>query len=137
MKPLKIRQRLYISSAVMVFLSGIIFYFGIKNTHQLNEWVKTAVTSHARCIELSGKLAIDVQALANNEKEMYLVQDNDKLKKLQEKGENTLLSIDQSISKIKMVMDEQENREFDVFLQKYQKHYLSLLLPNKKPMEQV
>lgn len=120
MKPLKIRQRLYLSSAVMVLLSGTIFYFGIKNTHQLNEWVKTAVTSHSRCIELSGKLATDVQALGNTEKEMYLEQDNDKLKKLQEKGENIILSIDQNISKIKMVMDEQENREFEIFLQKYQ-----------------
>lgn len=120
MKTLTIKQRLYISSAVMVLLSGAIFYFGNKNTHQLNEWVKSVVTSHARCIELSGKLAADVQALANTEKEMYLVQERNKLNKLQEKGENILLSIDQNISKIKMVLDEQESREFEVFLQKYQ-----------------
>lgn len=120
MKTLTIKQRLIISSAVMVLLSGTIFYFGNKNTHQLNEWVKTGVTSHARCIELSGKLAAAVQALANTEKEMYLVQDNNKLKKLQEKGAQTLLFIDENISKIKAVMDVQESREFDVFLQKYQ-----------------
>ncbi|MFL5746827.1 MAG: methyl-accepting chemotaxis protein [Niastella sp.] len=120
MKPLTIKQRLYITSAIMVLLSGTIFYFGNKNTHQLNEWVKAGVTSHTRCIELSGKLAADVQALANTEKEMYLVQERNKLNKLQEKGENTILSIDQNISKIKKIMDEQENREFDIFLQKYQ-----------------
>jgi len=120
MKPLTIKQRLYFTSVVMVLLSGTIFYFGNKNTHQLNEWVKAGVASHARCIELSGKLATDVQALANTEKELYLVQERDKLNKLLEKGENITLSIDQNISKIKMVMDEQENREFEVFLQKYQ-----------------
>jgi len=120
MKTLTIKQRLIISSAVMVLLSGAIFYFGNNNTHQLNVWVKTGVTSHARCIELSGKLAADIQALANTEKEMYLVQERDKLNKLQQKGENIILSIDQNISKIKTVMDEQEKREFEVFLQKYQ-----------------
>jgi methyl-accepting chemotaxis protein len=104
----------------MVLLSGTIFYFGNKNTYQLNEWVKTGVASHARCIELSGKLAADVQVLANTEKEMYLVQDRDKLKKLVERGENTLLSIDQNINKIKAIMGVDESREFEIFLQKWE-----------------
>src|SRR3954462_10353935 len=120
MKPLSIKQRLYLSSAVMVLLSGIIFYFGNKNTAQLNEWVKNGVTSHARCIELSGKLAADIQMLANTEKEMYLVQEKDKLKKLREKGDNILLSIEHNASKIKTIMDADENGEFDVFLQKWE-----------------
>ena len=104
----------------MVLLSGTIFYFGNKNTAQLNEWVKTAVASHARCIELSGKLAYDVQVLANTEKEMYLVQEKDKLKKLRERGDNILLSIAQNITKIKDIMNEEEEKEFDVFLQKWE-----------------
>ena len=86
----------------------------------MNEWVNMVVTSHARCIELSGKLDAEIQELANTEKELYLVRERDKLNKLQEKGENLILSIDQNIRKIKTVMDEQENREFEVFLQKYQ-----------------
>jgi len=123
MASLTIKQRLYISAVEIVLLTGALFYFGNKNTHDLNEWVRTVITTHTKRIELSGKLAADVQFISKTEKEMYIVQDNDKLKALREKADRTLVDIDQNISALTPILDEDGKKDFDLFLLKW-KSYL-------------
>src|SRR3982751_4187368 len=101
MASLTLQQRLLLSSVVMILLSGAIFYFGNKNTHELNEWVTEVISTHTQRIELSGKLAADVQFISKTEMEMYIIQDNEKLRSLREKADKTVLDIDQHIKELK------------------------------------
>ncbi len=118
-----LKQRLFISSVVMILLSGTIFYFANNNSHELNEWVKTVITTYTKRIELSGKLAADVQFISRIEKDMYIVQDNGKLKTLREKADHTLLEIDQHMNEFKPILDEEGKKDFDIFQLKW-KQYL-------------
>src|SRR5690349_4373877 len=124
MASLTLKQRLIISSVGMILLSGAIFYFGNKNTHELNEWVNKVISTHTQRIELSGKLAADVQFVSKTEKAMYIVQDNEKLKTLREKADKTILDIDQHITDLKPVLDEEGKKDLDLFLLKW-KQYLN------------
>lgn len=122
MKSLTIKQRMYISAVEIVLLSGAIFYFGNKNTYEINEWVKTVITTHTKRIELSGKLAANVQFVSKTEKEMYIVLDNDKLKGLREKADKALLDIQQEIIELMPILDEEGKRDLDVFLLKWKRY---------------
>ena len=119
MASLTLKQRLFVSSVGMILLTGTIFYFANKNTHELNEWVKTVITTHTKRIEISGKLAADVQFISKTEKELYIIQDNNRLKELREKAGNTLLDIEQNINELKPVLDDAGKRDFDLFLMKW------------------
>ncbi|THU40801.1 methyl-accepting chemotaxis protein [Niastella caeni] len=123
MRALTLKKRLFISSVIMIVLSGTIFYFANNNSHELNEWVKTVISTHTKRIELSGKLAADVQFISKTEKEMYIVHDNSKLKALREKADHTLLEIDQHMNELKPILDEEGKKDFDVFQLKW-KQYL-------------
>jgi methyl-accepting chemotaxis protein len=123
MKTLTIKQRLYLSAVIILLLTGTIFYFGNKNTYDLNEWVKTVITTHTKRIELSGKLAANVLAVSKTEREMYMVQDNGRLKVLREKTDQALLDINHNIRELTPILDEEEKKDFDVFLLKW-KQYL-------------
>jgi methyl-accepting chemotaxis protein len=123
MATLTLKQRLLISSVELILLSGAIFYFGNKNTHELNERIKTVISTQTQRTELSGKLAADVQFISKTEKEMYIILDNEKLKSLREKADKTILDIDQHINDLKPVLDEEGKRDLDLFLLKW-KQYL-------------
>lgn len=122
MKTLTIKHRLYLSSVIILLLTGTIFYFGNKNTHDLNEWVKTVITTHTKRIELSGKLAVDVMSVSKTEKEMYMVQDNTRLKLLREKADRELLDINQHIRELTPILDEEEKKDFDIFLLRWRQY---------------
>jgi methyl-accepting chemotaxis protein len=123
MASLTLKQRLYISGVEIVLLSGAIFYCGNKNAQELNQWVNTVISTYTKRIELSGKLSADVQFISRTEKDMYIVQDNAKLKVLREKADKTLLDINQEIAGLKPILDEDGKKDFEIFLFKW-KGYL-------------
>lgn len=122
MASLTLKQRLYISAVEIILLSGAIFYFANKNTHELNEWVTKVISTHTQRIMISGKLARDVQYIAMAEKEMYMVQDAARLKILEGKANNMLLDIDQNINELKPVLDEEGKKDLDQFLLKWNQY---------------
>jgi methyl-accepting chemotaxis protein len=123
MASLTLKQRLFLSSVGMILLTGTIFYFANKNTRELNQWVNTIITTYTKRIEISGKLATNVQFISKTEKELYIIQDNNKLKELREKAGNTLLEIDQQMIELKPILDEEGKKDFDLFQLKW-KQYL-------------
>ena len=120
---LTIRQRLYVSSIMVLVLAGAIFYFGNKNTHELNQWVNTVISKHANRIAISGKLEADVQFIAKTEKEMYMNNNSDRLKILREKADLKLLHINQQADALKPLLDEDGKKDLEMFLLKW-KQYL-------------
>ena len=74
-------------------------------------------------ITLSGKIATDIQFIAKTEKEMYMNIDFTKLKTLSDQADAKLIEINQYTNELKPLLDEDGNREFDIFLFKW-KAYL-------------
>jgi methyl-accepting chemotaxis protein len=120
-----IKQKLLLSSITVILLSGSIFYFGNKNTYELNQRVNTVIRTHTTRIALSGKIATDIQFIAKTEKEMYMNDDYTKLKALKEHADAKLIEINQYTNELKPLLDEEGNKYFDIFLFKW-KTYLDI-----------
>lgn len=79
---LTIRSRLILAFTILVAISGIIYYIGLKNTGNLNSSINQIIKVNASRMMLANKLAEDVQYLTAREKELIITRDRIELQEI-------------------------------------------------------
>jgi methyl-accepting chemotaxis protein len=116
---LTIKQKLVGCFLVLVLLSGSIFYLGNKNSHDLNSWLNTVITTHVNQIVLSGKIASAVDGVVKLEKEMCMNLDATKLQQLRREADKKISDINQYVENMRGLLDTESNTDLNNFVTKW------------------
>jgi methyl-accepting chemotaxis protein len=114
-----IKQKLVGSFLLLIGLSGCIFYLGNSNSHALNNWLNTVITTHVNRIVLSGKLAEEVDCVVKLEKEMYMNLDAGKLQELRAGAATKIAEINQYEEAIRGLLDNDGRNDLNNFIGKW------------------
>lgn len=114
-----IKQKLAGSFLVLIGLAGCIFYLGNRNSHELNDWLNTVITTHVNRIVLSGKIAEEVNAVVRVEKEMYMNLDAGKLQDLKADAVKRIGDISQNVETIRGLLDNEGRNDLNDFTIKW------------------
>ena len=79
---LTIRSRLIFAFAILVTISGIMYYIGLTNTRNLNESINQIVKQNVPRMMLANKLSEDVQYLTAREKELIITKEKNELQEI-------------------------------------------------------
>jgi methyl-accepting chemotaxis protein len=114
-----IKQKLVGSFLILIGLSGCIFYLGNRNSHDLNNWLNTIITTHVNRIVLSGKMAEEVDCVVKMEKEMYMNLDAGKLQELRTGAGKKIAEINQYVEAIRELLDNDGRNDLSNFIIKW------------------
>ncbi|MFP4092284.1 MAG: methyl-accepting chemotaxis protein [Cyclobacteriaceae bacterium] len=103
---LTIKARLIMAFALLIALSGIIYYIGSNNAKTLNDRVTEIININVKRMNLASKIAEDVQFLTKREKDMILTSDKLLLNELVNDFDRRHADMQNRVEGLKAISDE-------------------------------
>jgi methyl-accepting chemotaxis protein len=103
---LTIKTRLITAFAVLVALSGAIFYLGSSNAGLLNDRINSIVDMNVKRMLLASKSAEDIQFITKREKELIMTDDLDEVQEYIKVIEERSTEMEARIEQLKSISDE-------------------------------
>jgi methyl-accepting chemotaxis protein len=103
---LTIKARLIIAFAVLITLTGIVFYIGNSNSYELNNQLNEITLVKAKRLTLALRISEDIQFITKREKELCLKSDDQTLQTLATEAETRFTELSQRLEELKGIADE-------------------------------
>jgi len=103
---LSIKTRLIVAFAILIALSGSIFFLGNSNAYSLNEQLNTIVDTNVKRILLASKTAEDVQFITKREKELILATQVEEVQDYANIIEDKNAELQERIEQLRNISDE-------------------------------
>jgi methyl-accepting chemotaxis protein len=122
---LTIKARLIMAFAILIFLSGAIFYLGNSNASILNDQITELVDNNATSVNLSNKIAEDLQFITKREKDLILERSTAGMQEYISDVEKRKSELLNRIELLRPISTEKENEELDNLSMKLDQYFKS------------
>jgi len=122
---LSIKARLIVAFAILIVLSGVIFYFGSSSSNRLNVRITSIININVQRIIYASKMAEDIQFITKREKDLILTKDRDLLDELAKDADSRVEDVSTRIDKLKEISDDAGIELIESFNLKWQDYLKS------------
>lgn len=102
---LTIRARLIFAFSILLTITGIIYYIGLRNTGNLNTSINQIVKVNASRMMLANKLAEDVQYLTAREKELIITRERIELQEIVNDFDKRHAAFENRLENLRAIVD--------------------------------
>lgn len=102
---LTIRARLIFAFSILLAITGIIYYIGLRNTGNLNTSINQIVKVNASRMMLANKLAEDVQYLTAREKELIITRERIELQEIVNDFDKRHAAFENRLENLRAIVD--------------------------------
>lgn len=123
---LSIKSRLIVAFAVLIALSGVIFFIGSSSANRLNDRITRIIDVNVKRILYATKTAEDIQFVTKREKDLIITSDREQLDELAKEIDLRLEAISKNIESLQAISDNNGIELTETFLLKWQDYLKNL-----------